>query len=168
MSGGTRVQTTQTEPWGPQKDYLEEGFEATKDMWRAGQLNPAYYGGQTVAGFTKAQQDAQANTLRYVADPQTEKFMEVAQAGLGDTLNYGAGAMQHGVTAGKTMDQTRYSTFLPFNQYQYKDLLAGKVDTDTGPFKDVADVYGRQAMGQLTGEVLPFPTCFHQDHQQHH
>ena len=29
------------------------------------------------------------------------------------------------------------------------------VDTDTGPFKDVADVYGRQAMAQLTGEILP-------------
>ena len=155
MSGGTKVQTTRTEPWGPQKGYLEEGFEATKDMWKAGQLNPAYYGGETVAGFTPAQKAAQDATLRYVTDPQTEAFMGAAQAGLGGTLGYGAGAMDYGAAAAQPQTQAQFGARTPFTEAQYGDLLAGRVDTDTGAFKDVADVYGRQAMGQLTGEILP-------------
>ena len=68
MSGGTKVQTTRTEPWEQQKPYLERGFEFTQDLYRGGQLNPAYYGGQTVAGFTPAQRAAQESTLRYGRD----------------------------------------------------------------------------------------------------
>ena len=153
MSGGTKVQTTRTEPWGPQKGYLEEGFEATKDMWRAGQLNPAYYGGQTVAGFTQAQKDAQEGTLRYAADPQTEKFMGAAQRGLGGALDYGAGAMDYGAGAAANLSQDEYAGMTPFSSGQYGDLLAGKVNTDV--FGPLADVYRQEAMGQLTGEVLP-------------
>ncbi len=155
MAGGTKVQTTRTEPWGPQKGYLEEGFEATKDMWKAGQLNPAYYGGQTVAGFTPAQKAAQEATLRYATDPQTEAFMGAAQGGLGGALDYGAGAMGYGAGAAQPLTQAQYGGMTPFTGAQYGDLLSGTVDTDTGPFKDVADVYGRQAMAQLTGEILP-------------
>jgi len=155
MAGGTKVQTTRTEPWEQQKPYLERGFEFTEDLYRGGQLNPAYYGGETVAGFTAPQAAAQEATLRYATDPQTEALMGAAQAGLGGTLGYGAGAMRAGETAAQPLTQEQYSTFTPFNQYQYGDLLAGRVDTDTGPFKDVADVYGRQAMNQLTGTVLP-------------
>ena len=116
MSGGTKVQTTRTEPWEQQKPYLERGFEFTEDLYRGGQLNPAYYGGQTVAGFTPAQQAAQEATLRYATDPQTEAFMGAAQGGLGS-------------------------------------LMAGDVNTDV--FGPLADAYRTEAMGQLTGEVLP-------------
>ena len=93
MSGGTKVQTTRTEPWKEQMPYLERGFEYTQDLYRSGALNPAYYGGQTVAGFTPAQEAAQAATLRYATDPQTEALMGTAQRGLGGALDYGAGAM---------------------------------------------------------------------------
>ena len=116
MSGGSKVQTTRTEPWEQQKPYLERGFEFTEDLYRGGQLNPAYYGGQTVAGFTPAQQAAQEATLRYATDPQTENFMGAAQGGLGS-------------------------------------LMAGDVNTDV--FGPLADAYRTEAMGQLTGEVLP-------------
>ena len=155
MSGGSKVQTTRTEPWEQQKPYLERGFEFTQDLYRGGKLNPAYYGGQTVAGFTPAQQAAQEATIRYAADPQTEAFMSASQQGMGDIYQAGRRAMTHGATAAQPLTQTQYSTFTPFGDAQYQDLLAGRVDTDTGPFKDVADVYGRQAMGQLTGEILP-------------
>ena len=155
MSGGSKVQTTRTEPWEQQKPFLERGFEYTHDLYRSGALNPAYYGGQTVAGFTPAQQAAQAATLRYATDPQTEAFMGAAQGGLGTTLGYGAGAMGYGTGAARPLGTEEYEGYTPFEQGQYRDLLAGTVDTDTGPFKDVADVYGRQAMAQLTGEILP-------------
>ena len=155
MSGGSKVQTTRTEPWEQQKPYLERGFEFTEDLYRSGKLNPAYYGGQTVAGFTPAQKAAQEATLRYATDPQTERFMGAAQGGLGGALDYGAGAMGYGMGAARPLGTEEYEGYTPFEQGQYRDLLAGTVDTDTGPFKDVADVYGRQAMGQLTGEILP-------------
>ena len=155
MSGGSKVQTTRTEPWAQQKPYLERGFEFTEDLYRSGKLNPAYYGGETVAGFTPAQQAAQAATLKYATSPQTDKFMGAAQRGLGGALDYGAGAMQYGAGAAQPQTQAQFGARTPFTEAQYGDLLAGRVDTDTGPFKDVADVYGRQAMGQLTGEILP-------------
>jgi hypothetical protein len=160
MSGGSKVQTTRTEPWQEQKPYLERGFEYTGDLYRSGALNPAYYGGQTVAGFSPAQEAAQDATLRYATDPQTEAFMGAAQAGLGGTLGYGAGAMGYGEGAARPLTTSEYGAYTPFGGGEqgigmYEDLIAGKVDTDTGPFKDVADVYGRQAMSQLTGNVLP-------------
>jgi hypothetical protein len=153
MSGGSKVQTTRTEPWEQQKPYLERGFEYTKDLYRSGALNPAYYPGQTVAGFTPAQEAAQDATIRYAADPQTEAFMGAAQAGLGGTLGYGAGAMDYGTAAARPMTTTEYGTYTPFGQGQYEDLIAGKVNTDV--FGPLADAYRQEAMGQLTGEVLP-------------
>ena len=155
MSGGSKVQTTRTEPWKAQMPYLERGFEFTEDLYRGGKLNPAYYGGQTVAGFTAPQTAAQEATLRYATDPQTESLMGAAQGGLGGTLGYGQGAMDYGAAAAQPQTQAQFGARTPFTESQYGDLLAGRVDTDTGAFKDVADVYGRQAMGQLTGEILP-------------
>jgi hypothetical protein len=155
MSGGSKVQTTRTEPWEQQKPFLERGFEYTKDLYGSGALNPAYYGGQTVAGFTQAQKDAQQATLDYAGSPVTDKFMGAAQRGLGGALDYGAGAMGYGAGAARPLGTEEYEGYTPFEQGQYRDLLAGNVNTDTGPFRDVADVYGRQAMSQLTGEVLP-------------
>ena len=108
MSGGSKVQTTRTEPWEQQKPYLERGFEFTEDLYRSGALNPAYYGGQTVAGFTPAQQAAQAATLRYATDPQTEALMGTAQRGLGGALDYGAGAMGYGAGAAQPLTQAQY------------------------------------------------------------
>ena len=153
MSGGSKVQTTRTEPWEQQKPYLERGFEYTGDLYRSGALNPAYYGGQTVAGFSPAQEAAQEATLRYATDPQTEAFMGAAQAGLGGTLGYGAGAMDYGAGAASPLTQSQYAGMTPFTDTQYGDLLSGQVNTDV--FGPLADAYRQEAMGQLTGEVLP-------------
>ena len=153
MAGGSKVQTTRTEPWEQQKPYLERGFEYTTDLYRSGALNPAYYGGQTVAGFTPAQQAAQEATLRYATDPQTEAFMGTAQRGLGGALGYGAGAMGYGAGAAQPLTQAQYGGMTPFTEAQYGGLMAGDVNTDV--FGPLADAYRTEAMGQLTGEVLP-------------
>ena len=153
MAGGTKVQTTRTEPWEQQKPFLERGFEYTTDLYRSGALNPAYYGGQTVAGFTAPQTAAQEATLRYATDPQTEALMGTAQRGLGGALTYGAGAMGYGAGAAGPLSQSQYAGMTPFTESQYGGLMAGDVNTDV--FGDLADVYRNEAMGQLTGEVLP-------------
>ena len=153
MAGGTKVQTTRTEPWEQQKPYLERGFEYTTDLYRSGALNPAYYGGQTVAGFTAPQTAAQEATLRYATDPQTEAFMGTAQRGLGGALGYGAGAMGYGAGAAQPLTQAQYGGMTPFTEAQYGGLMAGDVNTDV--FGPLADAYRTEAMGQLTGEVLP-------------
>jgi hypothetical protein len=153
MSGGSKVQTTRTEPWEQQKPYLERGFEYTQDLYRSGALNPAYYGGQTVAGFTAPQTAAQQATLKYATDPQTEALMGAAQGGLGSTLGYGQGAMQYGAGAAQPLTQAQYGGMTPFTEAQYGGLMAGDVNTDV--FGPLADAYRNEAMGQLTGEVLP-------------
>ena len=153
MSGGSKVQTTRTEPWEQQKPYLERGFEFTEDLYRGGQLNPAYYGGETVAGFTAPQTAAQEATLRYATDPQTEALMGTAQRGLGGALTYGAGAMGYGAGAAGPLSQSQYAGMTPFTESQYGGLMGGDVNTDV--FGDLADVYRNEAMVQLTGEVLP-------------
>jgi hypothetical protein len=153
MSGGTKVQTTRTEPWKAQMPFLERGFEYTEDLYRGGKLNPAYYGGQTVAGFTPAQQASQQATLRYATDPQTEALMGTAQRGLGGALDYGAGAMQYGAGAAQPQTQAQFGARTPFTEAQYGGLMAGDVNMDV--FGPLADAYRSEAMGQLTGEVLP-------------
>ena len=153
MSGGSKVQTTRTEPWQQQKPYLERGFEFTEDLYRGGKLNPAYYGGETIAGFTAPQTAAQEATLRYATDPQTEALMGAAQSGLGSTLGYGQGAMGYGAGAAGPLSQSQYAGMTPFTESQYGGLMAGDVNTDV--FGPLADAYRNEAMGQLTGEVLP-------------
>jgi len=169
MAGGSKVQTTRSEPWEEQKGYLTKGFERAEDLYSRGDMTPGYYGTSlnaagdwvtdaskpTLAGFTGAETEAQQMALDYARNQKTQDLMGVAGSGLEGMLQYGAHGMERGRNAARPLTQDQYSTFTPYSAAQYGDLLSGKVDTDTGPFKDVADVYGRQAMSQLTGNVLP-------------
>ena len=123
MAGGSKVTTTA--PWEAQQDYLTRGFERAEGLY--GQGMPAYYPGQTLAGFDPEQQRAQASMLNY---------------GRGERV----GAMQSGAERAllsKLGGQT------PFTDQQTSDLLAGKVDTGAGtPYGDLADVYRQQFESQ--------------------
>ena len=168
MSGGSKVQTTRTEPWDQQTPYLETGFQRSEDLYSSGAMEPAYYGTYldpatgsyvtdpnlpTLAGFTPAEQAAQEAALTYSTSPLTEQFMGAAQGGLGGMLNYGQGAMGYGSGAAAPLTQDQYAGYTPFSGSQYGDLLSGQVNTDV--FGPLADAYRTEAMGQLTGEVLP-------------
>ena len=168
MSGGSKVQTTRTEPWEQQKPYLETGFQRSEDLYSSGAMEPAYYGTYldpatgsyvtdpsrpTLAGFTPAEQAAQEAALTYSMSPATEQFMGAAQGGLGGMLDYGQGAMGYGAGAAAPLTQDQYAGYTPFSSSQYGDLLSGQVNTDA--FGPLADAYRQEAMGQLTGEVLP-------------
>ena len=168
MSGGSKVQTTRTEPWEQQKPFLETGFQRSEDLYSSGAMEPAYYGTTldpatgsyvtdpsrpTLAGFTPAERAAQEAALTYSMSPATEQFMGAAQGGLGGMLDYGQGAMGYGQAAARPMSTSEYGGYTPFQQGQYEDLIAGNVNTDV--FGPLADAYRNEAMGQLTGEVLP-------------
>ena len=168
MSGGSKVQTTRTEPWEQQKPYLETGFQRSEDLYSSGAMEPAYYGTYldpatgsyvtdpslpTLAGFTPAERAAQEAALTYSMSPATEQFMGAAQGGLGGMLDYGQGAMGYGAGAAAPLTQDQYAGYTPFSSSQYGDLLSGQVNTDA--FGPLADAYRQEAMGQLTGEVLP-------------
>ena len=153
MSGGSKVQTTRTEPWEQQKPYLETGFKRAEDLYSAGKLTPGYYGGPTLAGFSDAETQGQESALTYLTAPRTSQMMASSEGTALDTMGYSRGAMDYGEDAARTLSQNQYAGMTPFTNAQYGDLLAGNVNTDV--FGPLADAYRQEAMGQLTGEVLP-------------
>jgi len=124
--------TTRTEPWAEQIPYLTAGFEEAGRLYGKGV--PDYYPGATLAGFDPSQTAAQQATLGYAMGPRPAALQAAAE----------------NVTLGQMGGAT------PFSGSQMSDLLAGRVDTGAGtPYGAMADVYGRQALSQLTGTVLP-------------
>ena len=153
MSGGSKVQTTRTEPWEQQKPYLETGFKRAEDLYTSGKLTPGYYGGSTLAGFNPAETAGQESALTYLTAGRAPNLMAGAETTALDTMGYGRGAMGYGAGMAQPLTQGQYAGLTPFTETQYSDLLAGNVNTDV--FGPLADAYREEAMGQLTGEVLP-------------
>ena len=153
MSGGSKVQTTRTEPWEQQKPYLETGFKRAEDLYTSGKLTPGYYGGATLAGFNPAETAGQESALTYLTAGRAPNLMAGAETTALDTMGYGRGAMGYGAGMAQPLTQGQYAGLTPFTETQYSDLLAGNVNTDV--FGPLADAYREEAMGQLTGEVLP-------------
>jgi len=132
MAGGTKEIVKETEPWKAQRGYLEKGFGQAEQLYNRGL--PAYYPGETVAGFDPATRAAQTEALGYTMGPRTAAM----QAGAENAL---LGAM-----AGQT----------PFSGAQMTDLLAGDVRTGTGtPYTAMEDALTAGVIGNLQGNVLP-------------
>ena len=132
MSGNFNTSTAMQEPWGPQQDYLKQAFTGAEDIYRTGQEQPiGYFPGKTLAGFDPYQTMGQEMAVNYATGQRPAAMQAAAeQAALGQM--YG---------------QT------PFTAEQQRGLLAG--DVNMAPFNMMADVYGNQAMNQLTGKILP-------------
>lgn len=130
--GSTQVSTTNVEPWAEQKGYLTGGFEQAKNIYNRGA--PAYYPGETIAGFDPAQTMAQESTLNYATGPRTAGM----QAG-------GEGALMRSLGG-----------YTGFNAGQSADLLAGNVRTGAGtPFGAMTDAFTSDVMGNLQKNILP-------------
>tara|TARA_R110002020_G_scaffold108002_2_gene250530 strand:- start:1600 stop:2625 length:1026 start_codon:yes stop_codon:yes gene_type:complete len=159
MSGGSKTTYTKTEPWDAQKDYLTKGFDYTEQLYKGGSLNPEYFPGETVAGFDPASISAQDAIVNYATDPYTNALMGTARDRLGGMLDYSGSAMGYGEGAARPLSTSEYGALTPFGGMgqdgisMYEDLIAGEVNTDV--FGPLADAYRQEAMGQLTGEVLP-------------
>ena len=80
MGGGTRTTTQSSEPWDIQIPYLKKGFAGAEELLKAGA--PAYYQGNTVAGFDPAQQAAQKATLGYAMGPRAGLQQRAAEQSL--------------------------------------------------------------------------------------
>ena len=87
MAGGS---TTRTEPWAEQKPYLQQGFKQAAGLYNQGP--PAFYPGQTLAGFSPAQQMAQRATMGYAMGPRPAAQQAAAEkaliGGLGGQVDY--------------------------------------------------------------------------------
>lgn len=152
MSGGSS-QTTRTEPWDAQKDYLKTGFARAEDLYSKGAMTPGYYGGTRVAPFDPASLEAQKATLSYATGPRPANLQAGAETTQLGGMGYGRDLMDYGTAMRSPMSTADYSTITPFTESQYSNLLSGTVDTSV--FGDVADAYRNEAMSQLTGEILP-------------
>jgi len=178
MSGGTQVTTTTTQPWAQQEPYLLEGMRMGKEMLDQGQFQPEFYRpevqdpgaaaiGQVapgVAAFAPRQAEAMTGAYDYAMGNMPREYTRQAASGLlgGVTpeggvlpgvLPFAQGAMTYGQGMAAPQTQAGYAGMTPFSEDQYGGLLAG--DVDTTQFGDVADVYRREAMGQLQEEMLP-------------
>ena len=153
MSGGSKVQTTRTEPWEEQKPYLIEGFKQAEELASAGKFTPGYFPGSTMAGFDPAETAGQQSALTYLSGPRATNLQAGAETTALGTMGYGRGAMGYGEGMAQPLSQDQYAGLTPFTESQYGGLMAGDVNTDV--FGPLADAYRQEAMGQLTGEVLP-------------
>ena len=107
MAGGTKVSTTQTGPWGGyvgdpefkgskswgQQPYLIGGMEQARSLYDMDKgMGPAYFGGETLAGFTPAEQTAQRATATYGLGPRAGAQQAAAEkaliGGLGGQVDY--------------------------------------------------------------------------------
>ena len=74
MSGGSQSQTTRTEPWDAQKDYLKTGFARAEDLYSTGKMTPSYYSGSRIAPFDPATLEAQRSALTYATGPRPDNL----------------------------------------------------------------------------------------------
>ena len=153
MSGGSQSQTTRTEPWDEQKPYLETGFKRAEDLYSTGKMTPAYYSGTRVSPFNIASKEAQDSALAYTSGARTREQETGAETTQLGGLQYGRDLMDYGASMRGPKTSADYAGYTPFSDSQYSGLLSGEVDAST--FGPLADAYRNEAMGQLTGEVLP-------------
>ena len=153
MSGGSQTQTTRTEPWDAQKDYLKTGFSRAEDLYSTGKMTPGYYTGTRIAPFDPSTLQAQKAALSYASGPRPANLQAGAETTQLGGLQYGRDLMDYGTAMRSPMTGAGYAGLTPFTDAQYAGLLSGEVDTSV--FNPLADAYRSEAMSQLTGEVLP-------------
>ena len=130
--GGTQVSTSTTEPWEEQIPYLTGGFKEAQRLYNRGA--PAYYPGETLAGFDPMQKAAQQATIGYTMGPRVAGM----QAG-------GEGALMRSLGG--------YTGFTPG---QAGDLLAGNVRTGAGtPYGAMENALTRGVTTNLQQNILP-------------
>lgn len=153
MSGGSQSQTTRTEPWDAQKDYLKTGFARAEDLYSTGKMTPSYYSGSRIAPFDPATLEAQRSALTYATGPRPANLQAGAETTQLGGLQYGRDLMDYGTAMRSPMSGADYAGLTPFTDAQYSGMLSGEVDASV--FNPLADAYRSEAMGQLTGEILP-------------
>ena len=121
-----------TTPWAEQIPYLLGGFEAAKNIYNMGA--PAYYPGETLAGFDPYQQMAHKSIIDYSTSPRASGMMSGAESALMRAL----------------------SGYTGFSGSQMSDLLAGNVRTGAGtPYTQMENALTEGVMNNLNTNILP-------------
>ena len=129
MAGNFTTSTAMEEPWEPQQDYLKEAFTGAQSLYK--RPPTPYFPDQTLAGFDPYQTMAQESMVNYATGERPKALQSAAW--------------------NANLDQLYGNT--PFTAEQQRGLLAG--DVNMAPFNTMANVYGNQALNQLTGKILP-------------
>ena len=107
MAGGST--TTTTAPWGEitggggvnlggiagvgQQPFLQAGFGRAAELLKQGA--PSYYPQETLAGFTRPEQQAMSDVIGYTGGPRPARMQQAAEqaltGGLGGQVDYNAG-----------------------------------------------------------------------------
>ena len=107
MAGGST--TTTTAPWGEitggggvnlggisgvgQQPFLQAGFGRAAELLKQGA--PSYYPNETLAGFTRPEQQAMSDVIGYTGGPRPARMQDAAEraltGGLGGQVDYNAG-----------------------------------------------------------------------------
>jgi len=154
MGGGTRISTSETGPWEEQKPYLLGGFDEAQRLYEEGV--PSYYTGQTVADRTPAQKWADQSTIGYAMGPRAAGMQAGAEGSLMGTLQGGQAAQNWGGGLAGALGQSSYGALTPYNQGQYADLLAGRVDTGAGsPYAAMTNALQQGVTSNLQQNILP-------------
>jgi len=161
MGGGTKVMTSETGPWAEQKPYLLAAFDKAKELYNKG--SPAYYPGETLAGFDPAQMAAQQAMLGYAMGPRSAMQQAGAENQLANTYGLanrlGGAGMQagaYGAGLAQPLSQSQFGGLTPFSGDQYANMMAGNVDFGpTSPYAATANALQQQVMGRLKGDILP-------------
>ena len=152
MAGGTQVSTSSTEPWKQQKKFLGKGFKRAEDIMKEGP--PKWYGhkasaedvtsgkagkvgdwvyGETLAGFTPAQKQAQQMTYDYTTGDRAKAMQAGSESQLLGTYdlskNLAQGAVDYGTSAAD------------YGQEGYDIGIAGQAAVD--PLAETTMTYGK-------------------------
>ena len=144
---------TKTAPWKPQQDPIKYGLSESQRLYDTG--GPQYYGGETLAGFTPAEQRAQRATYGYAMGPESRALQAGATANLGNVYKLGQGLP--GLGQAYAQPAQRIAQGLPGLGEQYAgdamDYAGGAGTIASGlsalgkGYADPAQTMAKQAMG---------------------
>lgn len=131
LFGGQQDVTQKSAPWGPQQQYLKEGFAQAENLFK--NYTPQYYSGSTVAPFNDAQQQALTgieNTAQN--NPFTQNAMNFGNAlesGQYLNSNPGMGYFSNLVDPNNTQNQalSDYASGKYLNNNPYQDQQAQSI-----------------------------------------
>jgi len=166
MAGGTQTTYTRTDPWEPQQPYLRTGMARVEDAYRDNLFSPEFYGtagtmsegaqalnqvAPGLIGFNPNEMQAMQSAYDYGMGGRAGELMSQSESSyLDDILPYTQNLMGIGErSALMGSPGNEYSTYLPFEDDQYSQMLRGDVDYDSGHFGMMADAYRGQFEDQV-------------------
>ena len=137
---------TSTAPWKPQQSKIKYGLSEAQRLYDAG--GPQYYQGDTLAGFTPAEQRAQRGIYGYAMGPESQALQAGATANLGNVYKLGQGLP--GLGQQYAQPAQRIAQGLPGLGEGYARTAAdisGDMQSNISTYTDPAQTMAESAMG---------------------